>query len=197
MPTTTKMGIVYPSSTDLVKDGATAMGTISTTVDNKTGLVFISTATFTTAASVSFPANTFNANFDNYRIKINGTSTGDVGMSCRLRAAGTDNSSSNYKYSGLYMGASSGPTLQGSNGTTAFDFATCGDNGFAWTFDLEMPFATNYTTIFSTNQAMYGTDIGVRMHIGAMTVTTSYDSLTFYPASGTFSGTYSVFGYND
>jgi hypothetical protein len=35
MPTTTNLGITYPASTAYVKDGATAMGTISTGIDTK------------------------------------------------------------------------------------------------------------------------------------------------------------------
>ena len=88
------MTIPYPSSTDLVKDGATAMQNLATAVDNKSGLVLLNTTSFTAVASQSIN-DVFSATYDFYRIIGNLTgSAAAADLSFRLRVSGADNSSS-------------------------------------------------------------------------------------------------------
>lgn len=198
MPTTTKMGIVYPSSTDLVKDGATAMGTISTTVDSKTGLVLLNTTTFTTQSSVSI-ASVFNANFTNYRIHIEQSGTAGVSLFFRLRSGSTDNTSANYNGSGFYQTAAAGtPTGQTYQSQTYWWIGECGNGTQGYSvIDLMRPFETATTGYFGN--AIYNassTSAGHERMGGGITVTTSYDGFTFLPSSGTITGTVRVYGYN-
>jgi len=70
MPTTTKMAIPYPSSTDLVKDGATNMGSMATQIDAKTGLILLNTTSFSAVSSQSIN-DVFSATYDHYPCRWN------------------------------------------------------------------------------------------------------------------------------
>ena len=76
--TTTNYGWTYPTSTDLVKDGATAIQTaiqgadtslFSITSGKNVGLVHINTTTFTSGTTVQIN-NVFTSSFDNYLIQF-------------------------------------------------------------------------------------------------------------------------------
>ena len=199
MPTTTKMGIVYPSSTDLVKDGATAMGTISTTVDNKTGLVLIATSTFSAQSSVSLANNSFSSNFDYYRLYIvlTGSTTSQT-VSARLRASGSDASGSNYNYQDSAFDSTTVAGARSTNQTSwRIGNAISTSKNYSM-LDLIDPFLAEPTAFF-VNHSESGfstTSVAMKFTNGGHTLSTSYDSLSFYPASGTITGKYTLFGVN-
>jgi len=198
MPTTTKMGIVYPSSTDLVKDGATAMGTISTTVDAKTGLVLLNTTSFTAVSSQSIN-DVFSTNFTNYMIQVSGiNTTTNNSLLMRLRVGGADNSSSNYAYTGYQSATNNTSGLNGSStGTTQFFVAEYYNRLSLCTIQISNPFATDYTTLTAHAMAnSSGTPNYQLITGGYTTVTTSYTGFTIYPGTSTMSGSVSVYGYN-
>jgi hypothetical protein len=199
MPTTTKMGIVYPSSTDLVKDGATAMGTISTTVDAKTGLVLLSVTNFTTVASQAV-TSVFSANFDNYRIVLKSScSAVNAEIRMKMRSGATD-ASTNYYSAGNYTASngSTGQTTAETNVTTGMAMIrpfTNTDDGFS-SFDLMQPFLAKRTGMFGT-----WVDYDANLMLGGYQwglhdVQTSYDGFNLIAESGTMTGTVSVYGYN-
>jgi hypothetical protein len=198
MPTTTKMGIVYPSSTDLVKDGATAMGTISTTVDSKTGLVFISTTSFSGVAGVSLPANTFTSSFRNYRIIVEATgASASGGHSFRLRASGADNTTANYNYQNLES-LSSTTTSQRSTGQTNWNLFSITANRTFFIIDLIAPQAAE-TTLGYIDSAYNAssTTLGIENYVLSFTASTQFDSLSLNSSGANLSGVYSVYGYNN
>jgi hypothetical protein len=197
MPTTTKMGIAYPASTDLVKDGATNMGTIATTVDAKTGLVLLNTTSFSAVASQSIN-DVFNANFDNYRIVLEATTSVNATIDMRMRVGGADNSSANY-WNNRTLGSGSTPQSFGATSAdTSFlrvgEFESGINSG---SYDIFSPFKTQLTSIVGINQYRYVTFYQHSvMKTGQMTVTTSYTGFTLLPNAGTITGTVSVYGYN-
>ena len=74
--TTTNYGFDIPQSTDLVKDGATAIATLGQDIDTamntalgtkKAGMVLLNTTSFSGVASQSFNS-VFSATYDYYRI---------------------------------------------------------------------------------------------------------------------------------
>jgi len=196
MPTTTKMGIVYPSSSDLVKDGATNMGTIATTVDSKTGLVFINTTSFSAVSSISVN-DVFSTNFDHYRIICNavGTNTGQLQM--RMRVSGSDNSSANYTQQ--FITADSG-SIGGSrviNDTRWYVGRTKSTLHLPFVGDIFNPFATARTTMTNEYPDNIDSDtINTTQNWSALEVTTSYTGFTVLAEFGTITGSVSVFGYN-
>jgi hypothetical protein len=79
--TTTNYGWTYPTSTDLVKDGATAIQTATQGVDTTLftalggaypGLRLVKKQTIGTAVSSVQVTNAFSATYDNYRVVISG-----------------------------------------------------------------------------------------------------------------------------
>jgi hypothetical protein len=198
MPTTTKMGIVYPSSTDLVKDGATAMGTISTTVDAKTGLVLLNTTTFSAVSSISLPTSTFNTNFKNYRLVFTLTSvSADMTASLRFRTAGTDNSSATYVESvfGTSTYTSSGFAGYVASTDTSAQFILApktATNLGDLTLDIINPFETRRTSFSGFGVS----GLESRAITGYFNNTTSFDSATIIASTGNFTGSFSIYGYN-
>ena len=197
MPTTTKMGIVYPSSTDLVKDGATAMGTISTTVDSKTGLVLISTTSFSAVSSQSFNS-VFNANYTNYRIISNTTASGSTGyLNFRLRASGSDITASNYTNAAMqapYASASLSNDPSGASQSTWRNYGYIDSvQDYAVVQDIFSPFATAWTSYVNLKARL---EYGNEFASGVYKATTSADGFTIYPTSGTISGSVSIYGFN-
>lgn len=194
MPTTTKMGIVYPASTDLVKDGATAMGTISTTVDAKTGLVLLNTTSFSAVSSQSFN-NVFSTNFDNYRVIYKGVlTTGTQNFNLRLRASSSDNTNATYFYFGV-QGGGSGVTSFSGLSQTSILLGAAGDISFdTFSLDFFSPKLSENTIITGLYTNSYNGL--VRNMYGAFASSTSFDGFSIFPASSTITGSVSIYGYN-
>jgi len=201
MPTTTKMGIVYPSSTDLVKDGATAMGTISTTIDNKTGLVLLNTTTIGSAVSSVSVNDVFTSTFDQYKIVVSNQTGSAAGiLAMRLRVSGADNTSSNYRYGGIERPSGTSTTVYyAGNTATYWVIGTRGYESGVFEINVNYPFAAFYPSFFASggasdnfNARAFSTVIG-----GGMTVNTSYTGFTILPDSGTITGgQITVYGVN-
>lgn len=198
MPTTTKMGIVYPSSTDLVKDGATAMGTISTTVDSKTGLVLISTTPFSAVSSVSLPNNSFTSSFDNYRLLIQIDSvSANLSVTGRMRLSGTDATGASDYYSHQQFASS---TTVSASAASASSFNLNSVNTtttYVATIDLFNPALAKKT--YGLYQNLQYSSSGawfLNYHGLNHQLTTAYDSFSVIASTGNFTGTIWLFGYN-
>jgi len=195
MPTTTKMGIVYPSSTDLVKDGATAMGTISTTVDAKSGLVLLETQTFSAVSAVNFTSK-FSSNFDNYIAEINCTFSASLDIYARLRSGSTDASGSDYVTQGV---GSNSTSVSAGRTTTTYWFCNFIATGteFSQTWKLFNPFKASVTNVISNSYSSTGATVAQNACVQRHNLTTSYDGITFYPGgAGTMTGVISLYGIN-
>jgi hypothetical protein len=200
--TTTNYGFDIPQSTDLVKDGATAIATLGQDIDTamntalgtkKAGMVLLNTTSFSGVASQDLPAATFSSTYENYKIIYKGTAgSGDLGM--RLGTGGSFNSTGgNYRWNLQYATYLAGTISQGNSGASSSTFII-GNAGFNTSIDLYSPFAVRNTAITWVHSR---DDYGYMNGGGAMTVTTSYDQARFFPVSGgNISGTIQVFGYN-
>ena len=201
--TTTNYGFDIPQSTDLVKDGATAIATLGQDIDTamntalgtkKAGMVLLNTTSFSGVSSQSLPNGTFSATYSNYLIQAQFTSTASNQIDFRFRTSGTDNSTSNYqkiRWDGrgnsvsVQTGATSGAIGQNTNGQ---------DGSFIT--DIVNPFQTKYTQYYSRGMQLNDSSHNPYDWRGAFNGTTSFDSLTILPASGTLTGSISVYGYN-
>jgi hypothetical protein len=135
--TTTNFGWDIPQSTDLVKDGATAIAALGQDIDTafvdfkggttgqvlkktsgtdldvewgtaSSGLTLINTTSFSAVASQSFN-NVFTTSYNNYRIVANDLVSSSGGfITMRLRASAADNTTSNYRFRS-YRGSVGGP----------------------------------------------------------------------------------------
>jgi hypothetical protein len=163
------------------------------------GLAYITGASFSAVASVSLPTSTFSATYSNYRVMfdVSAASVDSSVVTCRLRASGTDSSAASYSNGGTtyFIGSA---TIGGNNvlSATAWTFTQFNstDNN-ALMIDLYNPQATQKTKIFYQNYGRVGGAQGGANGSGEFNATTSFDSLTVYPASGTITGSYKVYGY--
>jgi len=162
--------------------------------------------TFSGASSVSLN-DVFSSTYDRYKILVDGNTslTSAVSILMRLRVSGSDNTSSNYRWTTIYVRDNSGtPTVggEGSNGTNTFAVAgslssTAGFTAIN-TIELANPFVSTKNTALTNINYVYDqtTPLGYVYTGGAiMTVTTSYTGFTFYTSSGNMTGTIRVYGY--
>jgi hypothetical protein len=132
--TTPNYGWTVPTSTDLVKDGATAIETLGDAIDasmntalgtKKAGMVLLNTTSFTGVASQSI-SSVFTTAYKNYYITISLNPSGNARIMLRMRNGATDNTSNydgnawrplaNSSYSGTgYMELTSNTTVNASN----------------------------------------------------------------------------------
>lgn len=187
-------GVLYFLST-----GAAIFSDYTQTSASTSGMTLISTASYTTASSVSLATDSFTSTYDNYKLIINistfaGTNTY---LTARLRAAGTDNSTSNYTSQFCLFSQTASTITNDSGGAASSAFARL---GYVYSaapqyiaIDIFNPKTTAKTTYAGTVGA--ATTEGW-INSGLFNATTSFDSFTFYPTAGTVTGTYSLYGYN-
>jgi hypothetical protein len=208
--TTPNYGWAVPTSTDLVKDGATAIETLGDAIDasmntalgtKKAGMVLLNTTSFSGVSSQSIN-DVFTSTYTNYKILLNIDSTSaSPYILGRLRASGTDNTSSNYNSTDVVTNASSsGLVFTSSYGGTSWrmwgNFNP--DSGTAEIL-VSNPEKALKTTFNSYGSFVPGaiTSRPPRWFGGNATVTTSYDGLTIFPDSGTMTGSISIYGVNE
>jgi hypothetical protein len=208
--TTTNYGFDIPQSTDLVKDGATAIATLGQDIDTamntalgtkKAGMVLLNTTSFSGVSSQSIN-DVFSATYDNYLIQWNNciSVTSDTWLSIRMRVSGSDDSTANY-HSEQLRGASATASAFRSTGATSWIETIFLHTAFAdfGTLELSNPFATRITSGFSKSSAdVNGSGIGVQNWSRGLNTATSYTGFSFFPATGgaTMTGSVSVYGFN-
>jgi hypothetical protein len=204
--TTPNYGWTVPTSTDLVKDGATAIETLGDAIDasmntalgtKKAGMVLLNTTSFSGVASQSFN-NVFTSTYENYKVFVNWTGTVDEFLLIRFRAAGSDNTSLNY-YSMDFSMLSNSTTLSGgqNNASSSGRFGYQGAS--VETSHLEAaifsPQISTKTTGWNGQSVRWGGAVSSwRPFGGSLSVTTAYDGFTLIPGSGNISGVCSVYG---
>ena len=201
--TTPNYGWPVPTSTDLVKDGATAIEALGDAIDatvfvlGSSAYTLISTTTFAGVASASLPAATFTSTYKNYQVIFRGTQSAQIDLNLRVRVGGTDLTSAIYKYS-TYMNTSGTPTVgtQNGNSNTSISLVGGGVQSAYYIFDINDIFETKRTAILWRGQMMIITANDSYNMTGAAQVydELSYDSITLFPGSGTITGSISVYG---
>ena len=157
------------------------------------GLVLISETPFTAATNVQIN-NVFSSTFESYKIILNVTSAGNapIRVGFRFSNGGTPNSSSNYQYGNIYMGAARSLAIGGNNNSTEpswpFFFAEGGRGGVMDATVVD-PFLSATTKVTGVGTGSYLWLFG-----GMMTVTTSYDGFNFFPDMSNITGQVRVYG---
>lgn len=202
--TTPNYGWPVPTSTDLVKNGATAIEALGDAIDATVfalpsgGLTKLSTTTFTAASSVSLPNNTFTSTYDHYRIVFNVTASAasTTEMQMRLRSGGTDTVGTNYHFStyGLRVNGATGQFSGTGVGKWSFTYGATGARMSA-SLDIYDPFASNLTKYTGLSFGDDGT-AAIQYHSGGyFNATTSFDSLSIIPMASNMTGSVTVYGY--
>jgi hypothetical protein len=203
MATTTNYGWTTPDNTAYVKDGASAIRTLGSSVDTSlfnittgknVGLVLLNTTTMT-AVSAQSVNDVFSTTYDNYRILVSMVGTTGQQANIRFRVGGADASGANYNHGRVSMVASAiaGQTSVSQTVGGIGNFANA-ERSFI-TADIFNPFlAVNTQWAGSSNQRQQS-DFAVFNYSGSHNVDTSYTGFTLSAASGTLTGTISVYGY--
>jgi hypothetical protein len=197
--TTPNYGWDVPTSTDYVKDGATAIETLGDDIDATLytalggaypGLRLVKKQTIGTGVSSVVVTGAFSAAYENYKIIISGGASSAVGYSTLTLGSTT---------TGYYMGyvglTFTGTTSNaGANnvGGVLYSVFGHGTRGLNACIDVLSPFNTTETYFFSVNSA---NNQGLSGQ-GFLDNDTSYTAFTLTPASGTLTGgTIYVYGY--
>jgi hypothetical protein len=207
--TTPNYGWAVPTSTDLVKDGATAIETLGDAIDasmntalgtKKAGMVLLNTTSFSGVSSQAV-TSIFSSTYKNYKIILNITSvTSDCSIFIKMRSGATDSSASYTSnraqvINGTVSGAYGSPET---NGFFIFNPDTAVGSGYYnASIDLSNPFESLTTTaqVFSVglNQTgSYFLNLGGTLH----ELSNSYDSLNVLTSAGNMTGSIRVYGYN-
>ena len=208
--TTPNYGWTVPTSTDLVKDGATAIETLGDAIDasmntalgtKKAGMVLLNTTSFSGVSSQSLPANTFTSTYENYKLIFTFTalSASNQTITMKLRAAGTD-ATNNYYFE----------RVRNENGTISGVRFSNNDTFFVGSYDSTSP-SRNYKevnlyspqlavlTSYNSTGNYVSADASLKTETmgGYHSLATAYDSISIIPSSGTMTGTVRVYGYNN
>lgn len=156
------------------------------------GLVLVASETFSAVSSVSLNG-CFTSTYGNYRVVMQmASSVNDVLINLRLRAAASDNSTSNYDRQRLTAQATA-VTASSNYGGTSMDigYAQTGSDT-AITMDITAPQLALMTAF-----VIYGNYGGrfIELFANSFAQTTQFDGFSFYPASGNLTGTIRVYGY--
>jgi len=158
---------------------------------------FINSASFSAVSSVSLATNTFSATYDNYKIIFLLTSSSaNDSFDCRFRAAGTDNSTTNYVSNWL---ASSTSVTGGVGGTSKLSLAFVKASGvIAYTLDVMSPVLASPSYCSWQGRGNDSSVVVAAVNgAGSFTSSTSFDAMSFFPNSGTITGSYRVYGYSN
>lgn len=163
------------------------------------GLVFLSGTTFSAASTVSLPASTFSATYTNYKIiySVTAASTDSTAINVRLRASGTDSSAASYSNAGVtyVIGAATiaAANVLGGTSWTFTQFNSADRNKVV--LDVYSPQVAADTNFIWDTYGRVGGSQGGGHGNGEFRAATQFDSLTLYPAAGTITGSYQVYGY--
>jgi len=202
--TTPNYGWPVPTSTDFVKDGATAIEALGDAIDATVfglpgGLTLVNTTTFSSVASQSLN-NVFTSTYQNYVINIDAiqnTSAANIGL--RFRVGGADNTSGSYFY--MITGLNTAPAADNLN--AALQTSSLFTRGFTGArFSANMNFfnpAVATTSTFTTigNGASAGGQAASFTGAGLLSANTAFDGITFITSANTMTGTIRVYGYNN
>jgi hypothetical protein len=196
--TTPNYGWPVPTSTDYVKDGATAIEALGDAIDStvftlpKGALVLVKSQVIGSAVTSVNVTAAFSTTYDAYKIIISGgTASATDYLTFKLGA-----SAASYSESLLFKPYASAFVAASNTGQPFFSYAgnTFNGQGIFLNADLVNPFLAKYTTLTSTTGGQFATASGT--YGGIHNVATSYTDFTIATTSGTITGgTIYVYGY--
>ena len=200
--TTPNYGWDVPTSTDYVKDGATAIETLGDDIDasmfaaldaKPAAAVLLSSTSFT-AQSALIVDSVFTSTYTNYKVVFTGTSSAAGSLFGVLRSAGAD-ITSGYFNGGLTVVFGSGAVSGRAGNNEAFIYftQTSGSNFLSnCTFDLIAPQAASKKGIGGF--AFRGDSFGSYIANTETNFTTACTGIKIYPSNGTLTGTVQIYG---
>jgi hypothetical protein len=177
----------------LSADSAEATGLKWATVSSGS-LTLIQTQAFSAVSSQSLTSK-FSATYDNYRLYYNITSaSASTDFAFRVRSSTTDLTSAvyNWKYAFYQIASSDGTSTAAADTKIFLGYTTASAAGYV---DILNPFLSQKTALLGASIDQ-STPTGRTVYANVNN-TTSYDGLTIFPATGTITGTVSLYGFNN
>jgi hypothetical protein len=196
--TTPNYGWPVPTSTDYVKDGATAIEALGDAIDAtvfglpSAGLTLVKTQVIGSAVSSVNVTSAFSTTYDAYKIVISG------GVASTVVNLGLKLGASAASYSYITTGVNSVGSAATSRVTSGASFLLAG-SGNADTLNLNLDIVNPFLAKYSLVNSSFADDntTGYVM-LGTHKVATSYTDFTLTPSSGTLTGgTIRVYGYKN
>jgi hypothetical protein len=164
------------------------------------GLTLINTTSFSAVSSVSFAADTFTSTYDNYKIFVSYTaSSGSPEIYLRLRASGSD-TSANYNSVRIFSNNGANPvgglSPTGNDEFYVGEIASTFQTRSATMIELVNPNKAASTLALVNFVYFSGSNIISNYLQGYQSDATQFDAATLLASTGTFSGTYYVYGYD-
>jgi hypothetical protein len=208
--TTPNYGWDVPTSTDYVKDGATAIETLGDDIDTSlfsitsgknVGLVHINTTSFTSVSTVNLNS-IFTSAFDNYRIEMTITNTASTYgyVTWQSRNAGTtDTSSATFNVNGNINKLATVDFIYQA-GQTSGRVALAGASGGVFGFtqvEIMSPALATFTGYSAMSTGVWTSGDTTAIFVaGTKNTAASHDGITFnFPA--TSNGIIRVYGYRN
>ena len=193
----------YPTSTDYVKDGATAIETLADDVDATLftalggaypGLRLIKKQTIGSGVSSVTVTGAFSATYENYKIVVTGgAASANDGLALRMNGATTG-----YYGSLIYTTFTSNTVIglaQNNNASLQFMGYLAGGNGIYLNCDILSPNLPKPTTFSCSHVQTVTTGVAGTSN-GFLNTTTAYTAFDIVPQAGTLTGgTIYVYGY--
>jgi hypothetical protein len=213
--TTPNYGWDVPTSTDYVKDGATAIETLGDDIDaslfsitsgKNVGLVHINSTTVTGQSSFIVD-NVFTSAFTNYRIVYDFSVSTNAARSLNMqfRSSGSTISTADYQSvsdgalpqggtsrTGSFFGALNSTSL-----TIMPDAYYAGPNNFSFSADVINPQVAKFSNVHGNYMGQTAANLVFGNYGGSYTGTTAMDGFTFFTTSGTMTGTVRIYGYRN
>jgi hypothetical protein len=201
MPTTPNYSWPIPADTDLVKDGAEAIrdlgNAIDTTVDGLgVGLVHINTTSFSAVASQDITC--FDATYEDYLVQIFLTTSSAAASTLRVQLGltGSFDTGNNYRSTSANISVGGSGSSYAQNAVASWQIVNSIDDGKPAKMDLNIskPFLalnTHFTGQYfgRTASSQHAGYVG-----GIHDLASSYNQIKIFPASGTITGSVSVYG---
>ena len=191
-----------PTSTDLVKDGATAIEALGDAIDatvyslSAGGITMITSQTFTAVASVALANDVFTATYSNYLLLFNITSNSTPQThTLRMRTAGVDNTTANYNYYNRVSNSSAGTdTNTYARTQTSASIGGVASDAQGFLFNIMSPLLVAPTIITYQNSSSLG---NYSDGAAVFNANTTFDALKIIVNTGTITGNYQLYGMSD
>lgn len=204
MATTTNYGWTTPDNTAYVKDGASAIRTLGSSVDTtlfaatsgKTvGYQLIGSASFTAASEVIISGIT--TDYQNYHLVVQGSgSTSSTFLYLNLRNSGGNVTAANYFACGINNATNAGtPVGQIQTSATNTSIGKSGTSGFICTLDIDAG-STTPNWVSRSSALADGAALFQDSFAGgySATISPAINALRITPGAGTLTGNYRLYG---
>lgn len=161
------------------------------------GLILINETTFVSVSAVNIN-NCFSSSYQSYRLVTRIVHSTGSNVFYRLRAAGTDDASSNYYHNGPYSQGATAPASYNFNATTSWILAISSSYlNRLWTTDLFDPFTATATSGSGISTEFNGSLVGTYAGGFWHNLGSSYDGISLIRDTGTMTGSIRVYAYRN